>query len=238
MSKTYNITALELGPMENFIHLIQDSESKRTAIVDPAWDVPSILDTAKRCNMDITDILIPHSHHDHINGIEGVLEQTDAQLHILKAELDFWGQQLPKPAIHHGGDHIKLGKTDIQILHTPGHTPGSACYLLDDDILTGDTLFVYGCGKCSLAGGDPEVMYHTLQKMAAELPSNTEIFPGHNYAIRPRSSMAEQISGNPFLHLKNLPDFIHYRMDIHDHVREDPYGPETPEATQACLHDH
>ena len=220
--KPYSIDALELGPMENFVYLIRDHASGRAAVVDPAWDVQQVIDRAQEQDVVITDILLTHSHHDHINGINDVLNNYDAQLHLLKDEADFWGQSLAMPSLHHGGDSIRLGETDIKILHTPGHTPGSACYQLGDDLLTGDTMFVYGCGRCDLSGGDPEVMHDTLRKLA-RLPGATLIHPGHNYADKTTCTMHEQQEGNPFMHFDNTEDFVHYRMHEHDRVRHSPY---------------
>ena len=219
------IHALELGPMENFVYLIEDRASGRAAVVDPAWDVPEVLELARRHGVTITDILLTHSHHDHINGIEAVLAAHDAQLHLLKPEARFWGADLGRPTLHHGGDHIRLGDTDIEVLHTPGHTPGSACYRVGDRLVTGDTLFVFGCGRCDLAGGDPEQMFHTLKHMKERLPTDLLILPGHNYAEKPVSTLEEQIEGNPFLHFDDVGRFVHYRMDYHDRHRHGPYGP-------------
>ncbi len=219
------IHALELGPMENFVYLVHDHGSGRAAVVDPAWDVPEVLALAGRHGMRITDILLTHSHHDHINGISAVLQRFDAQLHLLKAEAQFWGQQLDLPTLHHGGDEIRLGDTPIRVLHTPGHTPGSACYHVGDQLITGDTLFVFGCGRCDLRGGDPEQMYSTLRDMAARLPGDTVIRPGHNYAERDTTSLQEQLEGNPFLHFDAVDRFVEYRMHYHDRHRHSPYGP-------------
>lgn len=220
---SYSIDTLELGPMANFVYLIRDHATGRAAVVDPAWDVLTILQRAKELEVTITDILLTHSHPDHINGIEGILQQHDAQLHLLKAEAQFWGKQLIQPTLHHGGDVISLGKTPIHVLHTPGHTPGSACYHLGNDLITGDTLFVFGCGRCDLRGGDPEQMFNTLRHLARNMPATTQILPGHNYSITPTSTMRREIEGNPFLHFDDQARFIEYRMHLHDKIREEPY---------------
>jgi glyoxylase-like metal-dependent hydrolase (beta-lactamase superfamily II) len=227
MSQTdpYRIHALELGPMENFIYLVEDRATGRAAVVDPAWDVPAILQLARERGVRITDVLLTHSHHDHINGLEALLATADAQLHLLKPEARFWGAELDLPTLHHGGDIIQLGETAIEVLHTPGHTPGSACYRMGDDVITGDTLFVFGCGRCDLRGGDPEQMYQTLRRMTRELPGRALIHPGHNYAEKPCSTLEEQEEGNPFLHFDQLDRFIEYRMHYHDRHRDSPYGP-------------
>ena len=172
-NNTFTLEAMELGPMENFIYFIHDHASNRVAVVDPAWEVPAILQWAREKDVKITDILLTHSHHDHINGIQGVREQFDAQVHLLKEEAKFWGHYEDAPSTHHGGDIIQLGETAIEILHTPGHTPGSACYHLGEHLIAGDTLFVFGCGRCDLAGGDPHVMFNTLKKIKTGLPSQS-----------------------------------------------------------------
>lgn len=231
--KHYTIDALELGPMENFIYLIQDHASKRAAIVDPAWDVPKAIEFANQRGYKITDILLTHSHHDHINGIQDVLNTFDAELHLLKQEAEFWGEHEGTPRLHHGGDEIMLGKTPIKMLHTPGHTPGSTCYHVDDQLLTGDTMFVFGCGRCDFTGGDPEVMFKTLNKIRTDLPSSTTILPGHNYAVKKTSTLAEQIKGNPFMHHHNVQDFVQYRMNTPK--RKSPYE---AEHEIDCGHDH
>lgn len=225
-SQPYRIHALELGPMENFVYLVHDLESGRAAVVDPAWDVPAVLALAEREGVRITDILLTHSHHDHINGIDEVLAASDAQIHLLKPEADFWGHPLARPSLHHGGDRIQLGATEIEILHTPGHTPGSACFHLGDDLITGDTLFVFGCGRCDLKGGDPETMFGTLRHLREDLPAATMIHPGHNYATKAESTLEEQAACNPFMRFTELDRFVHYRMHEHDRIRHTPYGPE------------
>ncbi len=219
----YTIDALELGPMENFIYLISDTNTGRAAVVDPAWDVGEVIRLAKQKGVQVTDILLTHSHHDHINGIQQVLHKYDAQLHLLKAEAQFWGRHQDLPTLHHGGDIIQLGDTPIEILHTPGHTPGSACYKVNHDLITGDTMFVFGCGRCDLNGGDPNVMFDTLNKLG-QLPGDTIIHPGHNYAVKETSTMEEQCGGNPFMHFHDVDKFVDYRMHIHDRVREEPYA--------------
>ena len=227
MANTYEITSMELGPMENFVYLITDIRTNQAAVVDPAWDVNTITDYTKTKNITITDILLTHSHHDHINGVEEILDYSDAQLHLLKQESDFWQTDIDTPTLHYGGDCIRIGDTEINILHTPGHTPGSACYMLKDDIITGDTLFVFGCGRCDLNGGDPEQMFTTLKKIKHELPGDTVIHPGHNYANKSTSKLSEQIDGNPFMHFHECSDFVEYRMHTHDKTRSTPYHPIT-----------
>ncbi len=229
----YSIEALELGPMENFIYLLIDNNSKTAAVVDPAWNVPAIITRVKQLGITITDILLTHSHHDHINGIDELLTCTDAQIHLLKSEASFWGAELAKPSIHYGGDKINIGDTEIEIMHTPGHTPGSACYRIGDDLITGDTLFVFGCGRCDLHGGNPEQMHTTLKRFRDELPDSIVIHPGHHYAAQKTSTFGEEIKGNPFMHFTEVDQFVRYRMKVHDKIRNSPYSAISKEEIQS-----
>lgn len=223
--KTFSIEAMELGPMENFVYIIHDHASNRAAIVDPAWEVEKIIARADEKGIKITDILLTHCHSDHINGVDSLLEVSDAEVHLLKEEAKFFGKFLNIATLHYGGDKFMLGETEIEILHTPGHTPGSACFHIGGDLITGDTLFVFGCGRCDLSGGDPNVMFSTLSKLKTDMPGGTVVHPGHNYSEKPTSTMAEEISGNPFLHFDNLNAFKQYRMVDHDKIRHSPYHP-------------
>lgn len=231
----FKIHALELGPMENFVYLIEDKHSKHAAIVDPAWEVHKMFDLAEKLGVSITDILLTHSHPDHTNGVNKVLEKFDAELHLLNAEAEFWGHKLIKPALHYGGDRIQLGNTEIEVLHTPGHTPGSTCYLVDDQLITGDTMFVFGCGRCDLNGGDPEVMFNTLRHLKKNISGLTVIHPGHNYAVTPTASMEDQIKGNPFMHFDKQDDFVEFRMHAHGRVRKSPYAAVSREKAKRML---
>lgn len=221
--------------MNNFIYLIEDMSSKRAAIVDPAWDVPRMLKLAEKHGVTITDILLTHSHHDHINGVNNVLDKYDAELHLLNIEAEFWGAELGKPSLHHGGDTIQLGETEIEMLHTPGHTPGSVCYLVDDQLITGDTMFVFGCGRCDLTGGDPEIMFSTLRHLKEILPGSTVIHPGHDYAVTATVTMKEQVEGNPFMHFDKRDDFVEFRQHVHSRIRSTPYAAVSHEQAEKML---
>jgi len=221
-ANSHTLTTLELGPMENFVYLIHDHASGRVAVVDPAWEPTEILNVVQSKGLRITDILLTHSHNDHINAIDDVLAKHDAQVHLLAAEAKFWGHYQDIPTLHHGGDSIALGQTRIDVLHTPGHTPGSACYKVGEQLIAGDTLFVFGCGRCDLRGGDPNQLFDTLKRLRSELPPETILLPGHHYADRKTSTLREQCDGNPFFHFDKREDFVRYRMHEHDRTRRPP----------------
>lgn len=225
MSSTYKVHTLDLGPMDNLVYLIEDCTTKKCAVVDPAWDVSAIIEAANKNDLIIDQILLTHAHHDHINGIEELLEYKECHVHLMQAEHEFWQLDFKPSKIHHGGDVIQLGNTLIKALHTPGHSIGSACYEFGNELVTGDTLFVYGCGHCKLAGADPEELYGTLKNMREKLDPNRIILPGHHYADEKTCTMNQQIEGNPFLQFDTKSGFVNYREHVHDDTRTYPYQP-------------
>ena len=225
LKQTYTIKTFDVGPMANIIYIITDNKSKESAIIDPAWDMSEVYKYIGENNLILKKILLTHSHHDHINAIDEILISNDLEIHINKKEKVFWKKEYDSFVINHGGDTIKLGETEIRSLHTPGHTPGSTCYHIGDDLIAGDTLFVFGCGRCDLHGGNPEEMFNTLKDIKMSLDPKTIILPGHNYSIKRESTLQEEIQGNPFMKFNNLNKFIDYRMVLHDKVRRSPYGP-------------
>jgi len=110
--------------------------------------------------------------------------------------------------LHEGGDRLSLGEVDIVFLHTPGHTPGSQCFLVRDRLVSGDTLFVKGCGRVDLPGANPEEMYRSLTQRLARLPDNVVLFPGHDYADRPTSTLGEERRSNYYLRIPSLEDWL------------------------------
>lgn len=221
--KNYIVHTLELGPMDNLVYLIEDKVTKKTAVVDPAWDVNAIIKKAEEHDLIIDKILLTHAHHDHINGIEELLEHQECHVHLMQAEHEFWQLGFQPSKLLQGGDAIQLGKTAIKALHTPGHSVGSACFEFGNELITGDTLFVYGCGHCKLAGSDPAVLYATLKNMKEKLDPQRIILPGHHYADEKSCTMSQQIEGNPFFQFDVADEFIKYREHVHDDTRTYPY---------------
>ena len=226
-NKSFKIKSFESGPMENLIYLIWDKKTKDAAIIDPAWDLSEIEIFIKNNQLKLKKILLTHSHHDHINAIDKILKLYDIPIYLNKKEMLFWGKSYDNFQINYPDDIIKLGETEIKSMHTPGHTPGSVCYLIKDTLIAGDTLFVFGCGRCDLDGGNPEEMFNTINTMQSMLALKTKILPGHNYSTKKISTLEEQIEGNPFFHFNDLNKFVEYRMKIHDKIRNTPYSHQT-----------
>lgn len=208
---TFEIHPFEIGTMENFVYIIHDNSTHQAAVVDPCWDMSKVLRFCDDHHLQITRVLLTHSHYDHVNHLDELLAHCDAQVHLAEAEANFWGKRAKNFHVHQDNDMILLGATEITLWHTPGHTPGSLCFHLGDYLLTGDTLFVHGCGRCDLAGGDAVQMFYSLQRLRNTCPPETIIYPGHNYGVTPFSTMAEQIVHNPFMQFDTLEDFLDYR---------------------------
>lgn len=203
----------KLGPWDNFQYFIGDRATRTCAVVDPAWDAQSILDQAGALDVRITDILCTHSHFDHMDQVIPLLEQIDAQVHMLGEEIDFSGFACENLVRHRPGDTLRIGQhAEITMMHTPGHTPGSTSYRLRDAIVSGDTLFVQGCGRCDFVGGDPAIMYRTLRTLIDVLPLETIVYPGHDYGPTPTSTLTAELERNPYLALPTLDMFVSHRM--------------------------
>lgn len=208
------IEQFELGPMENFVYFLACSEEKKALVVDPAWQVDTIKKKALELGLDIEGALITHHHYDHTNGIEALLNAFDCKVYINKHDAEF--VDVPKMNLvkTDQGDVIEIGQQKIEVLHTPGHTPGSQSFLCQDHLITGDTLFIDGCGRCDLPGGDPEKMYYTLTQKIMMLPEHTCILPGHDYGQTTESTLSRQKKSNPYLRMaqESLEDFVKLRM--------------------------
>ena len=222
---TLSVKTFDVGPMLNIIYLIWDNTTKDAAIVDPAWDLTEIRTFINKHQLKLKKILLTHSHHDHVNSIDVLLKEYDIPIYINKFEVNFWKKKYDNLIITSSNESFSLGKSSIASIHTPGHTPGSCCYSFDENLIAGDTLFVFGCGRCDLHGGNPEEMYNSLKSLKNHFSENTVIMPGHNYSVKRQSTIKEEIEGNPFFSFNNLNDFINYRMHEHDKIRKEPYGP-------------
>jgi len=211
------------GPYENFLYVITDKASGKSAAIDPAWDASLYEQMAADSKGTISEIWLTHSHGDHVNAVAELRGDKGTDLYVGAVEAEFW-RDTPSDAITFAdGDTLQLGETSARVLMTPGHTPGSCCFLLDQHLIAGDTLFTWGCGRCDLPGGSPKQMFHSLARLAKDIPGHIQVLPGHNYGDKSNVSMAEQIAGNPFMLCKTAEDFSQYRMVLHDKTRESPY---------------
>ena len=207
---------LLVGPMDNFIYLIGSKSTREVVIIDPAWDIDALLNHIKEKELKLASVLVTHYHPDHIGGgmgghsIEGIaelLEKDPVKIFVHKLEAEgvkkVTGVSDTDLNIVESGDHLTIGENDIEFLHTPGHTPGSQCFKVNNNLVSGDTLFVQGCGRVDLPGSNSEDMFHSLQKLSA-LPDETILYPGHNYSAEPYESMERVKQINTYLRIQDL----------------------------------
>ncbi len=190
--------------MVNFVYLIGDRETGEAVAIDPAYDPAGILDVLAADGMRLTGVLATHHHQDHVGGsmmgfeIAGVhelLELAQVPVHVQADEAPLVQKvtHLTDADLvrHHSGDIVMVGDIPIELVHTPGHTPGSQCFMLDGALVSGDTLFLEGCGRTDLPGGDPVALYHSLTHTLAKVPDDSIVFPGHLYSAAAAASMGD-----------------------------------------------
>ena len=191
--------------MVNFAYIVGDRETGEAVVIDAAYDVGGIIDAAAADGMKVVGALASHYHPDHVGGdmmgyqIDGVSELltiNPVPVHVNEAEAP-WVERVTGASgsdlvRHDGGDVVSVGAVDIELIHTPGHTPGSQCFLVDGRFLvSGDTLFLEGCGRTDLPGGDPADLYESLTQRLAKVPDDAVLFPGHLYSAEPSATMGE-----------------------------------------------
>ncbi|MBZ5494901.1 MAG: MBL fold metallo-hydrolase [Acidobacteriia bacterium] len=217
------IRQMALGPMMNFVYIIGCAETRIAAVVDPAWDVPGILRTARDLDLQLGHILVTHAHPDHVNGLEELLETTDARIYLNAEEISYMREmaaryQVPIEFIDRragniqsvsDNDEIRIGKVPVRVLHTPGHTPGSQCFLVEKNLFSGDTLFIDACGRVDFPGGDPEKMWWSLNRRLRSLEDEIILYPGHSYGDQATSTLGEQKRSNPYMQFAAVADFLH-----------------------------
>jgi glyoxylase-like metal-dependent hydrolase (beta-lactamase superfamily II) len=211
----------QLGPMANFVYIIGDPSTHKAAVVDPAWDIERIIKYTQSKGYTIEQILISHYHQDHLGGhlmghnIEGAAEligRIQAKVYVNKHEADgvkkVSGLSDSDLVKVEAGDVLKVGNLEVKYIHTPGHTPGSQCFLVEGNLISGDTLFVNSCGRVDLPGANPEDMYYSLNHTLKNLDDTTVVFPGHAYSEESSTTIGDQKRHNMYMRFNNLDDFL------------------------------
>jgi len=199
---------LAVGGLDmNFSYLIADEVSREGMVVDPCGDVQMILESIKKNNIKVKYILNTHGHTDHIEGNRAISRVTGAEVvcHGLDAV------PVHPDVTVEDGNMLKLGDLEVRIIHTPGHTRGSICALVEEALLSGDTLFVGYCGRTDSPGGSSEELYRSLFDVIAKLPDRTTVYPGHNYGEKPVSTIGHEKSHNPYYQCRNKQEFLELR---------------------------
>ncbi len=198
--------------MANYSYVIGDAVTGEAVVVDPAYRPAEVVACAQDDGLRVVGVVATHYHSDHIGGslaswsISGVadlLARWDVPVHAQAAEVDWIvesaGVDRSSIAAHAPGDQLEVGALRITLIHAPGHTPGSQCLLVEDRLVTGDVLFLQGCGRTDLPGSDPDEMYRTLTDRLAAIPSHTRIYAGHAYDPEPSDTLGHVRATNAVL---------------------------------------
>jgi len=190
--------------MVNFVYLIGDRQTGKCVVVDPAWNVDDILRVVAEDDMELEGVLATHHHPDHVGGdlfgtsipgVKNLLEKVALKIHCNRAEAEWIRRTTEVSASdlvsYDSGDVLTVGDVQIRMIHTPGHTPGSQCFLVDGKLVAGDTLFLQGCGRTDFPGGDVDEMYRSITESLAKIPDDTILYPGHLYDPRPSAPLGE-----------------------------------------------
>lgn len=222
MQQGIYLRQVELGPMQNFVYVVADPVTREAVVVDPAWEIDRVLRIVEQDDLKLKAALITHFHPDHLGGdfmgrhIQGAAELLQRNLpikvYIHKTEADYAGRIAGLSASDmvrtDGTEELSLGGHGLRFLHTPGHTPGSQCFLVDGRLISGDTLFIGGCGRVDLPGSDPAQMYDSLVNKLKALPEDTILYPGHNYADRVTSTIGAEKRQNVYMRFNRVEDFL------------------------------
>jgi glyoxylase-like metal-dependent hydrolase (beta-lactamase superfamily II) len=187
--------------MVNFVYAVGDRATGECVLVDPAYDPDGLIDTVTADGMTVTGVLATHYHPDHVGGsmmgfdiagVAGLLERVSCPIHVQRDEVPWLtrttGVSETQLMAHDSGDVITVGDVEIELVHTPGHTPGSQCFLVRGKLVAGDTLFLDGCGRTDLPGSDHAQMIESLRRLS-KVDDDVVLYPGHRYSLASSASM-------------------------------------------------
>ena len=197
------LEAFSDNPFDTNCWLLAADGSDEAVVVDPGFSADRLLRLLEAAGKRPVVALATHGHSDHIGATEALCG-NDIPFHIHKEDEQAlfdpvgWGSQWNDSPVRPGivrtfadGDVLDVAGFQVEVIHTPGHTPGSQCFFVNDCLVSGDTLFLEGCGRTDLPGGDPEAMYDSLTRRLAKVPDDTVLFPGHLYSAEPSATMGE-----------------------------------------------
>lgn len=211
---TYNLYQLKVrtSAFINFNYIIVDKATGKAAIIDPAWEKERILSLFREISAKPDVILLTHSHHDHINQVDQLVEQFGSRVYMSAKEIDFYHFNCKNLHPTQDGESISLGQTPITCLLTPGHTAGGTCYLIPGSLFTGDTIFIEGCGMCSTPGGSPDQLFESIQRLKQTIGPHVRIYPGHSFGKTPGETMDSLFEENIYFQIESKEHFIQFRM--------------------------
>lgn len=205
---------MEIGPLNNFLYFIGDQRTGEIAVVDPAWDVNYLCKEADKNGYKISAVFLTHGHPDHVNGLEEMLKRHNVLAYISKHEHTLFKPRHKNIVEVEDRAKLKTGQMEFECILAPGHSPGCQLFKYENVVITGDAIFIDGCGRCDLPGSDAKAMYNTLYNIVMKFPDETLLYPGHNYGPTPYATVGSQKKTNPYLNCQNQTEFLRQRMGI------------------------
>ena len=198
----FEIHKVVVGPMDNNVFVLRCRHTGDAVLVDAANEHERLLELARA--LGVRRVVETHGHWDHVQAIP---EMRDAGYSVSVTTQD--AGMLPSyDEIIDDDEVIAVGDLRLRTIHTPGHTPGSQCFLVDGKLVAGDTLFLNGCGRTDLPGSDPEQMYYSLTQRLGQVPDDAVLYPGHLYSEKPSATMAETRRRNVVFRPQSLEQWL------------------------------
>ena len=195
---------LQVGNMQNFTYVLEDEDTKESIIIDPSWDLEMVMEIIERNDLKVKYVINTHHHFDHTIGNDAIVKYTKSK--ILQHE----ASALKNDMRISDGEKITFGKSELTVIHTPGHSKDSICLVGDGKIFSGDTLFVGNCGRTDLPGGSAKELYHSLFDIVYKLDGNLVLYPGHNYGSSPNSTIDKEKKTNFVLQPRTESEFLDF----------------------------
>jgi len=190
--------AMTLGAYQTNCYMIWGEGSASCVVIDPGYEAETVLEQARKQGKTIEAILLTHGHFDHVGAVRDIAAETDCKVYICPEDLSMPPQLTAGPVYYthtYGeGDVLKPAGLSIRVIHTPGHTPGSVCLMVEDTMFSGDTLFAGSCGRTDLPGGSYSTIRKSLSRLAS-FETNYWVRPGHGES----TTLAEEKRYNPYL---------------------------------------
>lgn len=195
----------------NYSYAIYNDEGTGI-LVDPAWETEKILNAVDEIQLDIKAILVTHEHIDHTNLAEYTSAYYDAPIYISAEAKQFSNINSKRLMFINDETPLLIDKLTIKPLLTPGHTKGCISYLINENLFSGDTLFIEGCGMCTDSSSSPHELFNSLRRLVDIIPLSTKIYPGHRYHAEVGQEFSYVLNNNIYLNITNEEDFIKFRM--------------------------
>jgi hydroxyacylglutathione hydrolase len=206
------VKQFEVGSFSNFCYMIADEQAKEGLYIDPSAEHDLLLKEAASHGLTIKYVVNTHHHIDHTMGNKEMVRRTGAKIviheldapELLKtpqAMLEMFGAELSPPAdiIVTDGQQIQVGGVSLQVIHTPGHSPGGICLYTEGMVFTGDTLFVGSIGRTDFPGCSYQELERSIRTKLYTLPGDTVVFPGHNYGTHATTTIDRERRTNAFV---------------------------------------